>query len=154
MHFGIIHMNKKLKLGIQALTILSFSFIIDCKNQRNKVEFLNPTNDNKVLKGEKVQVRLKFPEEAVDSVVYSVDGDIFDRKTDTTAVVFDTGPHSYGNKRLSAKVYSGGKEDIAYSEVLVVPPAPKQYAFEVVSTYPHDQGAFTQGLYYENGTLF
>ncbi len=154
MHFGIIHMNKKLKLGIQALTILSISLVIGCKTQRNKVEFVSPTNDSKVLKGEKVQVRLKFPEEAVDSVVYSVDGDIFDRKTDTTAVVFDTGSHSYGNKRLSAKVYSGGKEDIAYSEVLVVPPAPKQYAFEVVSTYPHDQGAFTQGLYYENGTLF
>ncbi|WP_185213149.1 glutaminyl-peptide cyclotransferase [Sphingobacterium mizutaii] len=147
-------MNKKLKLGIQALTILSISFIIGCKTQRNKVEFVNPTNDSKVLKGEKVQVKLKFPDAAVDSVVYSVDGDIFDRKTDTTAAVFDTGPHSYGNKRLSAKVYSGGKEDIAYSEVLVVPPAPKQYAFEVVSTYPHDQGAFTQGLFYENGTLF
>src|SRR5690606_40691891 len=108
MHFGIIHMNKKLKLGIQALTILSISFIIGCKTQRNKVEFVNPTNDSKVLKGGRVQVRLKFPDAAVDSVVYSVDGDIFDRKTDTTAVVFDTGPHSHGTKRLSVQVYSGG----------------------------------------------
>ncbi|MGX1753762.1 glutaminyl-peptide cyclotransferase [Sphingobacterium sp. NPDC055346] len=147
-------MNKKLKLSIQALTILSISLVIGCKTQQSKVEFVNPTNNSKVLKGEKVQVKLKFPDASVDSVVYSVDGDIFDRKTDTTAVVFDTDAYSYGNKRLSAKVYSGGKEDIAYSEVLVVPPAPKQYAFEVVNTYPHDQGAFTQGLFFENGTLY
>ncbi|HTN41794.1 MAG TPA: glutaminyl-peptide cyclotransferase [Asticcacaulis sp.] len=28
------------------------------------------------------------------------------------------------------------------------------YTVEVVKTYPHDTGAFTEGLYYRNGTLF
>lgn len=147
-------MNKKIKLSIQALAIFTISLVIGCKTQQNKVEFVNPTNNSKVLKGEKVSVKLKFPDVEIDSVVYSVDGNVFGRMTDTTAVIFDTDSYSYGNKRLSAKVYYQGKEEFAYSEVLVVPPAPKQYAFDVIGTYPHDQGAFTQGLYYENGTLF
>src|SRR5690606_41260696 len=93
MHFGIIHMNKKLKLSIQALTILSISFIIGCKTQRNKVEFVNPTNNSKVLKGEKVQVKLKFPDAAVDLVVYSVDCDNLDLITDNTADLVETHSH-------------------------------------------------------------
>ena len=147
-------MNKKLKLGLQVLSVLTISLVISCKTQQSKVEFVNPGNNSTILKGEKVEVKLKFPNSAVDSVVYSVDGDVFDRKTDTSAVVFDTQAYSFGNKRLSAKVYSQGKEDIAYSEVMVVPPAAKPYAFEVLNTYPHDKGAFTQGLYYDNGTLY
>ena len=147
-------MNKKLKLGLQVLSVLTISLVISCKTQQGKVEFVNPGNNSTILKGEKVEVKLKFPNSAVDSVVYSVDGDVFDRKTDTSAVVFDTQAYSFGNKRLSAKVYSQGKEDIAYSEVMVVPPAAKPYAFEVLNTYPHDKGAFTQGLYYDNGTLY
>ncbi len=31
---------------------------------------------------------------------------------------------------------------------------PRQYTFRVKHTYPHDPGAFTQGLVYENGFLF
>src|SRR5690606_16499787 len=88
------------------------------------------------------------------SVVYSVDGDFLVSKTDTTAVVFNSSDFGYGSKRLSAKVYAEGKENIAYSDLIVVPPAPKPYAFEVINTYPHDEKAFTQGLYYDNGTLY
>jgi len=34
------------------------------------------------------------------------------------------------------------------------PPAPKHYNYEVVATYPHDPGAFTQGLVFLNNRLF
>lgn len=147
-------MNKNYKLGIFFIAVLSALFIVGCKTQKGKVEFVNPSHESRILKGEKVQVKLNFPNPEIDSVVYSVDGDVFDRKTDTTSVLFDTDSYSYGNKRLSAKVYVKGKEDIAYSEVLLVPPAAKLYSFEVLNTFPHDQGAFTQGLYWDNGNLY
>lgn len=147
-------MNKRLRLSIYVLTVLSVGLVIGCKTQQGKVEFINPSNDSKILKGDKVEVKLKFPNAEVDSVVYSVDGDVFERKTDTTTVVFDSDAYSYGNKRLSAKVYAQGKEDIAYSEVTVIPPAAKQYSFEVINTFPHDKGAFTQGLYWDQGSLY
>jgi len=33
-------------------------------------------------------------------------------------------------------------------------PAPARYGYEVVRAYPHDPGAFTQGLVYSDGVLF
>ena len=43
----------------------------------------------------------------------------------------------------------------AVAQVQDVPAAePKTYGFEVVRTYPHDPGAFTQGLVYVDGVLF
>lgn len=148
------HMYRRLNLVAGMLAILSAGMVIGCKTQKGKLEFVSPGNESRILKGEKVEVRLKFPNPLVDSVVYSVDGDVFERKTDTTAVVFDSDTHGYGNIRLSAKVYAQGKEDIAYREVTVVPPAARTYAFEVIGTFPHDQGAFTQGLYWDQGNLF
>lgn len=154
MHSGNINMNRRFKQAGIILAMLPILFVISCKTQKGKFEFVNPANESRILKGEKVALKLNFPQAEIDSVVYSVDGDIFERKTDTSSVVFNTDDFSYGNKRLSAKLYAQGKEDIAYSEITLVPPAPKPYAFEVVNTFPHDESAFTQGLYYDNGTLY
>jgi glutamine cyclotransferase len=33
-------------------------------------------------------------------------------------------------------------------------PAPAQYTYRVVKTYPHDRNAFTQGLEYRDGVLY
>ena len=33
-------------------------------------------------------------------------------------------------------------------------PAPAEYGYRVVQSYPHDPGAFTQGLLYRDGRLF
>lgn len=43
----------------------------------------------------------------------------------------------------------------AFAQVQDVPVAePKTYGFEIVRAYPHDPGAFTQGLAYVDGVLF
>lgn len=145
----------KFKLKYLGLAIvLPFLMIYGCKTQKGKFEFVNPKSGSKVLKGEKLELKVNFNDVAIDSVVYSIDGDVFDRKQDTSSVVFDTDKHGYGSKRLSAKIYAKGKEDVAYSDLLVVPPTPKTYGFEVINTFPHDSLAFTQGLFYENGMLY
>jgi len=147
-------MRTKFKIAGLIAVLLPMLFIAGCKSQKGKFEFINPTTGSRVLKGDQVELKLNFPNPIIDSVVYSVDGDFLESKTDTTSLVFDSGSFGYGSKRLSAKVYAEGKENIAYSDLLVVPPAPKPYAFEVVKSYPHDEKAFTQGLYYDNGTLY
>lgn len=38
---------------------------------------------------------------------------------------------------------------IVYSDIV-----PKRYGYKVVKTFPHDKGAFTQGLVYDNGIFF
>jgi len=147
-------MKMSMKLSGLTLLMTPFLLVMSCKSQKGKLEFVNPVTGSKVLKGDKVQVKLNFTDASLDSVVYAIDGEVFERKSDTSTVVFDSNEIGYGNKQLTAKIYSDGKEDMAYSELLIVPPTPKKYVFEVVSIFPHDSTAFTQGLYYDNGVLY
>jgi len=120
-----------------------------------KLRFDTPEAGRLVQKGESIPLKLVFPSEIVfDSVVYEVDGEVLARKTDSTAVSLDTENASFGSRMLSAKLYHDGKQQVAYSNIIVVPPAPKRYGFKVVNEYPHDPDAYTQGLEYENGFLY
>jgi glutamine cyclotransferase len=42
----------------------------------------------------------------------------------------------------------------ANNSAQAVDPAPATYSYRIVNTYPHDQQAFTQGLFYLNGSLY
>ena len=128
--------------------------LVGCKSQKNKLEFKTPESGKRVAYGEVVKLSLLFPTASLDSVVYSVDGQAFVTKLDTSAVDFDSKIFGFGDKSLSAKVYAEGKEDIAYSNVVVLPPNAKNYGFEVVKEYPHDTKAYTQGLQYVDGVLY
>lgn len=143
-----------MKLNYLIAGLMACLIFVGCKTQKGKFEFVTPESGTSMSKGEKVRLALRFPTDAPDSVVYSVDGDILASKTDTSSVEFDADKFNYGNRSLSAKVYYEGKEDIAYTNILIVPAAPTAYQFEVLNTYPHDENAFTQGLQYENGVLY
>jgi glutamine cyclotransferase len=144
-------MRIKLLSGISLAILLAIG---GCKSQQGKFEFVHPESGKRVAFGEQVKLKLNFPSTSLDSVVYSIDGEAFVTKTDTTSVIFDTKQFGYGDRSLSAKIYAEGKEDIAYSNVLVLPPNAKNYAFEVVNEFPHDTKAYTQGLQFADGILY
>lgn len=144
-------------MRIKLISVLSLAVLIaigGCKSQKGKFEFVHPEAGQRVAFGEQVKLKLNFPSSSLDSVVYSIDGEAFVTKTDTSSVVFDTKVYGFGDRSLSAKVYAEGKEDIAYSNVIVLPPSAKNYAFEVVNEYPHDTKAYTQGLQFADGVLY
>lgn len=143
---------KSTIVGFSALLLLSS---VACKSQNEKLSFLTPDAGQRVPFGQQIKLTLNFPSSTIDSVVYSVDGEAFVTKNDTSSVLFDSSKFGLGDRSLSAKVYIGGKEDIAYSNVLVLPPNAQQYGFEVVNVFPHDTTAYTQGLQYvDGGVLF
>lgn len=154
MPFGVIEKQIKMKNALIVCCIVVITTIIGCKTQKNKLEFLHPDSGKRIAYGEQVKLTLNFPNLVIDSVVYSVDGNVLVTKQDTGSVMFDSKRYGLGDRSLSAKVYAEGKEDIAYSNVVVLPPAAQNYSFEVIQSYPHDINAFTQGLQYENGILF
>lgn len=143
-------MNKKIFLGIAVIAVLS---VVSCKTS-SKLEFLSPTSGHRAVYGETVKITLNFPNLSLDSVVYSIDGAVYQRKQDTASLFLDTKEFSFGDRSLTARVYAGGKEEIAYSNILILPESPKNYAFEIVNTYPHATDAFTQGLQYADGVLY
>jgi glutaminyl-peptide cyclotransferase len=93
-----------------------------------------------------------------DSVLISFDGKIVKKLTSgqweySIPPVFTV---STGRKSLKVTAYKGGKSQntitrfmIIYSDII-----PKRYGYKVVNTYPHDRGAFTQGLFYDKGVLY
>lgn len=138
-------------LGLSTAIILAFSA---CKSQKGKIEFVHPEAGKRVSYGQEVKLTLKFPDATIDSVVYSVDGKALETKNDTSSVILNSQNFALGDRSLTAKVYASGKEEIAYSNIFILPPNAKNYGFEVVNTFPHDPKAFTQGLQFENGSLY
>lgn len=133
-------------------------FVASCNTQKkaSRFRFDTPEAGTLVQLGQTVPLKLVFPEDvsSFDSVVYSMDGEVLARKTDSTVVSLNTENAAFGSRTLSAKLYHNGEERVAYSNIVVVPPTPKRYSFNVVAEYPHDSDAYTQGLEYENGFLY
>lgn len=142
------------KRSVALLCVATMVTVIGCKTQKSKLEFVNPDSGKRIAYGEQVKLTLNFPNAAIDSVIYSIDGNVIETKRDTTSVSFDSKQYGLGDRSLSAKVYAEGKEDIAYSNVMVVPPNAQNFGFEVVQTFPHDVEGFTQGLQFQNGQLY
>ncbi len=135
-----------------------FLFIASCNTQKktSKFRFATPEAGTLVKAGEAIPLKLVFPADvsAFDSVVYAMDGEVLARKTDSTPVHLDTEKAAFGSRTLSARLYHGGEEQVAYSNIVVVPAPPKRYGFKVINEYPHDPEAYTQGLEFEDGVLY
>lgn len=143
-------MNRGLLSGFSLFLLVN---MIGCRTP-GKLEFISPTSGHRALYGETLKITLSFPDTALDSVVYAMDGNIIERRQDTASVTVDTKLFGLGDRSLTAKVYIGGKEDIAYSKVMILPESAKNYGFELVHSYPHATDAFTQGLQFADGVLY
>jgi len=146
-------MNKLIYFGAVFIALIA-----SCNTQKKtaKFRFSSPQAGTMVKAGDAISLKLEFPDDlsAIDSVVYAMDDEVLARRTDSVPVTLETKEAAFGNRTLSARLYHDGKEQVAYSNIVVVPQPPKQYGFNVVNEYPHDTEAFTQGLEYENGYLY
>lgn len=60
-----------------------------------------------------------------------------------------------GEKTLMTKIYSDGEEYEASKNITILSSIkPKLYTYKILETYPHDIEAYTQGLEFENDTLY
>jgi glutaminyl-peptide cyclotransferase len=61
-----------------------------------------------------------------------------------------------GRKSLKVVAYKSGSNSQTITRFLLVysDGTPKRNSYKVINTYPHDKGAFTQGLVYENGLFY
>jgi glutamine cyclotransferase len=86
----------------------------------------------------------------IDSVAYFLDGN---RITGEDAL--DVSSFRLGRHAISVKVYYEGQEKKLNNTVYFrAAEAPKVYGFSIVNEYPHDPGAFTQGLVYHEGYFY
>lgn len=61
-----------------------------------------------------------------------------------------------GRKSVKATAYLQGSARTSVTRFVVVHSdvEPKRYTYKVIHAYPHDKGAFTQGLFYDEGVFY
>lgn len=141
------------------ILLLSWSlFILSCDSQQRagKISISSPHAGSTIHAGLPlvIKVDLQGNENAVDSIVYSVDGNWLASEHRPDSVVVSTDDWTFGQKTLSARVFRGDTEETVYSQISFYPPAPQRYGYKVVNEFPHDNEAFTQGLEYHDGYLY
>jgi len=138
-------------------SIFAILSIAACTSQKkaNRISFLSPEPGNISL-GDTIKLQLNVPQDkTTDSVVYYVNDKIVDKSIGNEPVYFDSSTLSFGNQLLNAKHYDKGEVLESNVLVMIVPAkAPEQYSFAVVNSFPHDIGAYTQGLEYTDGVLY
>ncbi|NND61630.1 MAG: glutaminyl-peptide cyclotransferase [Flavobacteriaceae bacterium] len=92
--------------------------------------------------------------DAVDKVTYTLDGTQYPSEYNPK-VAIDLEGNKLGKRQIKATVTSDGVEfNIAKEIVIVASEAPQLYTYTILETYPHDMEAYTQGLEFENDTLY
>jgi glutamine cyclotransferase len=60
-----------------------------------------------------------------------------------------------GRKPVKAVAYTSGKtQSVTRFVIIYSDSAPKRFGYRLVKSYPHDPGAFTQGLFFHDGILY
>jgi len=143
--------------NILFLSILTIFSIAACNSQKKttSISFLSPEPGNISL-GDTITLQLNIPDDKItDSVVYFINDQIINKSIGNEPVYFDSSNLNFGNQLLSAKHYEKGEVTESNISVSIVPDkAPEQYSFSVVNSFPHDEGAYTQGLEYHDGILY
>lgn len=91
----------------------------------------------------------------LDSVAYFLGSKRISSNTEAAKTNVPLASSKLGKRKVIAKVYSGSDIFIVSSEINVLASQkPKLYSYEILETYPHDINAYTQGLEFDNDTLY
>ncbi|MDD6003334.1 MAG: glutaminyl-peptide cyclotransferase, partial [Bacteroidales bacterium] len=90
-----------------------------------------------------------------DSIRFLVDGKQVYTLLQDSVYQLDTKNFRVGNVRLSAEVmYNGKTEYLSGSLRLKSDITPQRVKYKVIKRFPHDRGAYTQGLVFDEGVMY
>ncbi|XRE42146.1 Glutamine cyclotransferase [Tenacibaculum discolor] len=136
---------KLLTLGLTTLLITS------CSETNYKFK-LDTTK--KTTLGKKAAIKFEqLKGEQIDSVQLYVNNKRVN--TNETSVTINTADFGVGKHAVTALAFYPNKsKKINNSIEVLAKEAPAVYSYKIVNIYPHDKGAYTQGLEYKNGYLY
>jgi glutamine cyclotransferase len=118
----------------------------------------SPKNGTIITCGDSVMISLSPPAAGnkIDSVIITQGKQPALRFTGKTDGYWHSGKNKVGQVTLKIQVYYNDslQESHAASLVILSDIVPGKYTYRVISQYPHDADAYTQGLIYEDGKLF
>lgn len=141
------------------ITILLGLTLANCGDDRKTKEGYFSFNETsfkpKYTQNDKVDLEiLNAKEKTIDSIIfYANDEKVFSVKGNTKSQL-DLSGKKLGYQHLKALIYFDGDTISTKTRIeLVATNAPKLLKYEIVNTFPHDVGAFTQGYEFYKDTL-
>ncbi|MDX9725227.1 MAG: glutaminyl-peptide cyclotransferase [Bacteroidales bacterium] len=119
----------------------------------------SPAENSTYRLREEIKVKL-VPEDgndSFDSIKVFFDGkEVAVIKNDPWECTVDASANGMtGRRSVKAVAYSSNlTQSVTRFVTVMSDTAPAKYGYRVVSSYPHDRQAFTQGLFYDNGILY
>lgn len=135
---------------------LSLLFLASCGSGNQKPSSLFSIvlegNTNKINQGATVGVSIKnIKGKNIEKVTYFMDGEelpISEGKINFSVL-------KLGNKVLKANItYEGTTVEVTKKLKVLASKPPEIYTYTILKEYPHDTGAYTQGLEFHNDTLY
>ncbi len=127
---------------------------------KKKISVINdPKPNSDFITGDLVTITVSRLDTSViiDSVQFFVDGVIVGTSTGTELTyAWNSSEAKAGRRNIKTITYSKNhpKEVNAISITMFSDFVPRQYGFQIIHTFPHDQDAYTQGLVFDLGFLF
>lgn len=124
------------------------------------VKFEQPFNNAKVQRGKvlSVKVQLSDLKNIKQLVLFTKDSTFFSGKPNTEELSFDLDTRSWkvGTNQLTAEVQLNDGKTIKDNRIIKVlsDVYPDDYTVKVISVYPHLTTSYTQGLEFNEGTLY
>ncbi|WP_394421593.1 glutaminyl-peptide cyclotransferase [Tenacibaculum mesophilum] len=130
---------------------LTTLLITSCSETNYKFK-LNTTK--KTTLGEKAAIKFEqLKGEQIDSVHLYVNNKRVN--TNETSVTINTANFGVGKHAVTALAFYPNKSKKLNNSIeILAKEAPAVYSYKIVNIYPHDKGAYTQGLEYKNGYLY
>jgi glutamine cyclotransferase len=129
----------------------------DTKKGENSIfSFDNSKFKSKYYSEEPMYLSILNPNsKTIDSVVYFNNDKKIDSKKGLEQLVYNLNNQKLGYQNLKAVVYFDGENSIATTRVEVVSNVkPKLLKYNIINTYPHDKGSFTEGLEFYKDTIY
>jgi glutamine cyclotransferase len=126
--------------------------------KKQVAEITAPLNSDIFKCGDSVRVKFNIRDKniSIDSVVLKAGNDHPAKYTDDfSSVYWLTGDAKVGQNIIKATFYYNDslKENHSVVITLLSDITPRSYKYRTIKAYPHDEGAFTQGLVYHDGYL-
>lgn len=117
----------------------------------------SPQRNAQYVAGQEIPVVVEFPDTLrVDSVMVFLRGQSAGKSTGTDTLLIPTGEELPGKAGIRTRVYFEGDsvETHSVQVELLSDLIPVKYRYRVVNSYPHDVGAYTQGLIWYDGWIY
>lgn len=146
-------------LGIIFLTaVILLSGAVSCNGNKETAELFRFNGANmkeQYVPADKATLEILNPEnKAIDSIVYFANGEKIGTVKGGGKMTLDLKDRKFGYQELKALVYFEGQNAEVTDRIEIVSDVEaKVLNYTVLNTYPHDIGAFTEGLEFFRDTL-